>query len=317
MGGILILVAITAIWALFALILTNFGVQASTLIVAAVGGMITGAFFPKIRISLSKSGTLVFATRWMLRAGIVLYGLRLGLSQLQDVGIAGISVAVITVVSVLGVGVFLGRVFGMDKESTLLVSAGSAICGAAAILAVQSVVQARTDKVVVAVATVVVFGTLGMLIYPLALEGINNSFVQGLITGGTLHEVAHVVGAGSAMGEESANTAIIVKMIRVMLLVPVLFVLAWKKGEGDIRGSVPWFALGFIAVVGLNSIVNVPFKEVWFLLDTALLSVAMCALGIQTEVGQIKRMGPKPFLLAFTLMGVLALIGLAIIWIYA
>lgn len=305
----ILLLCLTFIWLFLTLIFSKFGLNMSVLIVAVIGGMLFSSLFPNLKTYLAPS--LPFATKWMLRGGIVLYGLRLSLSELKDIGFAGFGVALFTVTSIMIFGILFGRVLKLDKKLTILISAGSAICGAAAVLATQSILKTDTDKTIVAVATVVVFGTIGMLLYPLVLSGLEDSFVKGLIVGGALHEVAHVVGAGAALGEEVAKNAIVVKMIRVMLLVPLLFAFAFNGREG-VKNSIPWFALGFIGMICLNSLINVPFKEFWHMSDTFLLATAMSALGIQTEFKNLKKMGLKPFLLALMLMVVLALIGFGI-----
>ena len=129
---------------------------------------------------------------------------------------------------------------------------------------------------------------------------------MGLYTGATLHEVAHVVGAGNAMGAEIADGAVIVKMIRVMMLAPVLLVMSLllarrtKGGAGRAKVTIPWFAFGFLAVIGFNSLDLLPEAAVAGInsFDTFLLTMAMTALGAETSIEKFKRAGAKPFLLA-------------------
>lgn len=135
---------------------------------------------------------------------------------------------------------------------------------------------------------------------------------MGLFTGATVHEVAHVVGAGNAMGKAVADTAIIVKMIRVMMLVPVLFVIGYAvhraavSGAGDAsraKVQVPWFAVLFLVVIGFNSLGLLPGSVVGFIneFDTFLLTMAMAALGAETSIDKFRRAGAKPFVLALIL----------------
>ncbi len=135
---------------------------------------------------------------------------------------------------------------------------------------------------------------------------------MGIYAGSTLHVVAHAVGAGNAMGTEISNVAIIVKMIRVMLLVPVLLILGlWvaaraRKGDAASSGgkiAIPWFALGFLAVIGFNSFDLLPLAVVDAInyIDTFLLTMAMVALGAETSIDKFKKAGAKPFVLAFLL----------------
>ena len=257
-----------------------------------------------------------FCSKKILRLGIILYGFRLTLQDIAAVGTAGILVdAIVVAVTILG-GVMVGKWMKMDRDLTLLTSIGSGICGAAAVLGAESTIQTKPYKTAVAVATVVIFGTISMFLYPIAYRtGLLDLDPQlmGIYSGSTLHEVAHAVGAGNAMGGEIANVAIIVKMIRVMMLVPVLLILGWwvatkaekKESEGKKAGKVaiPWFALGFLAVIGFNSLDLLPAAVVdginYF--DTFLLTMAMAALGAETSIDKFKKAGAKPFVLALIL----------------
>lgn len=254
-----------------------------------------------------------FCSKKLLRLGIILYGFRLTFANVLAVGLPGIVIDTIVVtVTILG-GILIGRLLKMDRETALLTSVGSGICGAAAVLGAESTIQTKPYKSAVAVATVVIFGTLAMFIYPvLYRSGVLglDADQMGIFAGSTLHEVAHAVGAGNAMGPEVADTAVIVKMIRVMLLVPVLLILGYvaglrtAKGEGGSgKIAIPWFALGFLAVIGFNSFGLLPAGLVNAInyIDTFLLTMAMAALGAETSIDKFRKAGPKPFILAFVL----------------
>lgn len=168
-----------------------------------------------------------FCSKRVLRFGIILYGFRLTFQNVLDVGLPAILIDAIVVTLTICGGVLVGKLLKMDKDIALLASVGSGICGAAAVLGAESAIKAKPYKTAVAVSTVVIFGTLAMFVYPvLYRNGVFdlNPQQMGIYTGSTVHEVAHVVGAGNAMGPEVSNSAIIVKMIRVMMLVPVLLV---------------------------------------------------------------------------------------------
>ncbi|MDE6330891.1 MAG: YeiH family protein [Muribaculaceae bacterium] len=258
-----------------------------------------------------------FCSKKILRLGIILYGFRLTFQDIVNVGVAGIVIDVIIVtVTILG-GVFIGRMLKMDRETALLTSVGSGICGAAAVLGAESTIRTQPYKTAVAVATVVIFGTISMFLYPVAYRtGILDLTPEqmGIFSGSTLHEVAHAVGAGNAMGEDISKVTVIVKMIRVMMLVPVLLILAvWaarnmSKSGSDAKGgkgkiSIPWFAVGFLVVIGFNSFDLLPHVVVDGInyIDTFLLTMAMAALGAETSIDKFKKAGAKPFILAFTL----------------
>ena len=204
----------------------------------------------------------------------------------------------------------------MDRETALLTSIGSGICGAAAVLGAESTIRTQPYKTAVAVATVVIFGTISMFLYPVAYRSgwLDLSPQEmGIYAGSTLHEVAHAVGAGNAMGTEISDVSVIVKMIRVMLLVPVLLILGFwvaRRQKKDVNAnaekgkvSIPWFAIGFLAVIGFNSFNLLPavFVDAINYVDTFLLTMAMAALGAETSIDKFKKAGAKPFILAFCL----------------
>lgn len=288
----------------------------SPMIIGIILGMI---YANSLRMHLPDTWVpgIQFCSKKVLRLGIILYGFRLTFQDVMAVGTAGIVIDVIVVtVTIIG-GYWLGRLLRMDRDIALLTSIGSGICGAAAVLGAEATLRTKPYKTAVAVATVVIFGTLSMFLYPIAYRAgiLSLDPVQmGLFGGSTLHEVAHAVGAGNAMGGEIANITVIVKMIRVMLLVPVLLVLAlWVASRksaataegGEVAGkskiTVPWFALGFLAVIAFNSFDLLPAAVVDVInyIDTFLLTMAMAALGAETSVDKFKKAGAKPFVLAF------------------
>lgn len=264
-----------------------------------------------------------FCTKQVLRTGIVLYGFRLTFQQVMDIGLPAIVVDCIIISGTLLVGYIAGKMLKMDRDTALMTSTGSAICGAAAVLGAEPVVKCEPHKTAIAVSTVVIFGTLSMFLYPILYRaGVFDLSTQqmAIFTGSTLHEVAHVVGAGNAMDASGslhlADQATITKMIRVMLLAPVLIIMSFvlarsrsRKAQGDVkRGhiTIPWFAFGFIAVIGLNSLLGmfVPDnimaigREGINGLDNFLLTMAMTALGAETSFDKFKQTGAKPFYLA-------------------
>lgn len=266
---------------------------------------------------------ILFSSKQLLRLGIILYGFRLTFQNIVDVGLSAILADVIVVVVTIVGGVLVGRLLKMDKDVALLTSVGSGICGAAAILGAEATIKSKPYKTAVAVSTVVIFGTISMFLYPVFYRNGMMDLTpgqMGLYTGATLHEVAHVVGAGNAMGKEISDVAIIVKMIRVIMLVPALLVISYlvslaktklkgmaggeeEAGAGKI--AVPWFALGFLAVIGFNSLDLLPSGVIDFInnLDTFLLTMAMTALGAETNIEKFKKAGARPFVLALILYG--------------
>lgn len=313
----LLLVLVLALGSLHAATLPWFSqLGLSALTIAIVGGMLLGnTLYP--RLATHGHQGVSFAKGQILRLGIILFGFKLTFQDIAAVGISGILIDACVLSSTFALAYWLGRrKLGLDEQSVILIGAGSSICGAAAILATEPVVKAHAEKVAVAVATVVVFGTLAMFLYPLLFAltqalGVSE-FAYGVFTGSTVHEVAQAVAAGRAVSELAANSAVITKMIRVMMLAPFLLLLStWlgrrqQAGSGETRRiTIPWFALGFLAMAGFNSLHWLP--QAWvaqlIALDNLLLAMAMGALGLTTHFSAIRRAGTKPMLLASALFG--------------
>ena len=274
-----------------------------------------------------------FCSKRVLRTGIIFYGFRLTFQDVASVGLPAVVMDAVIVCGTIGLGLLVGRLLRIDRDIALLTSCGSAVCGAAAVLGVDGAIRPHPYKTAVAVATVVIFGTLSMFLYPVLFRvGVFQlpPELMGLFTGSTVHEVAHVVGAANAMGPEVSNNAIIVKMIRVMMLVPVLLVIAWTvarraAGVAPAAGStsakpgaritIPWFAILFLVVIGFNSLDLLPAGLVAFInqFDTFLLTMAMAALGAETSIDKFKQAGFRPFLLAAVLYVWLVLGGYGLI----
>lgn len=284
------------------------GAGFGALTLAIIIGIVLGnSLYPRVATPCD-SGVLLAKQR-LLRLGIILYGFRITVQQIADVGVSGVLIDVLVLSSTFLITCLIGiRVLKMDRETVWLIGAGSSICGAAAVLASEPVIKAAPSKVAVAVATVVLFGTVGIVLYPFLWTLLPQVSAQhfGVFTGSTLHEVAQVVAAGHAMGAETENTAVIAKMLRVMMLAPFLLILgSWlqrqrshqRQAQQPIR--FPWFALLFIVVALFNSLHLLPPPVVAGLnqLANLLLAMAMAALGLTTRFGALKQAGVKPLLL--------------------
>lgn len=297
----------------------------SPLIVGIVLGML---YANSLRDHLPETWTpgIKFCTKQILRWGIILYGFRLTFQQVLAIGAPAIIMDVIIICGTMLIGILAGKWLKMDSDQTLMVSTGSAICGAAAVLGAEPVVKCAPHKTAIAVSTVVIFGTIAMFLYPILYRsGIFELSNQqmAVYAGSTLHEVAHVVGAGNAMdptGELSiADQATITKMIRVMLLAPVLVIMGLvlsKKRSDKTSGAkkektkitIPWFAFGFLLVIGINSLLHqwtaIPADTLTSALagmtslDNFMLTMAMTAFGAETGIDKFRQAGAKPFILA-------------------
>lgn len=265
---------------------------------------------PFLRLTPACDTGITFAKTRLLRLGIILYGFHITFQQIFSVGWTGFAADAAVVICTFVLALVLGRrLLKLDTASCVLIGAGSAICGAAAILATDSVIRGQAHKVSIAVATVVVFGTLGMFLYPLLYQLLPLSDTAfGIYLGSTVHEVAQVMAAGQAVNENVAATAIITKMLRVMLLAPFLLLLSRLPALTGRRNAqnrsgpsmIPWFALLFIAVSGIHSTRLLPDALTGELAraSTMLLAMAMAALGLHTRLTSIRQAGLKPLLLA-------------------
>ncbi len=295
-------------------VMSGLGLGALTLAII-VGILLGNTVYPLLHPQCDEG--VQFAKQKLLRLGIILYGFRLTFQQVMDVGLSGVIVDVVMLSSTFLIASYMGsRLLGIDRQTAWLIGAGSSICGAAAVLATAPVVKAESSKVAVAVATVVIFGTAGIFLYPWIwhhfaplIPGISATQF-GVYTGSTMHEVAQVVAAGHAVSPETENAAVIAKMLRVMMLAPFLLVLSIfisrgtaESGASAQRIVFPWFALMFIVVALFNSFHLLPLPLVAAVnsLDNVLLAMAMAALGLSTRISQLVKAGTRPFVLGLLL----------------
>lgn len=312
---------------------------AATAFAILIGAVLSPVFF-KYQHPLQAG--VHFSAKKLLRLGIILYGFNVTLTELAGVGFWGILVSVIVIAAVFLISLFLGtKVFKLDQETSMLVGAGSAICGAAAVLALESSLKSDSFKGIVAVGTVVVFGLLCMFAYPIAyaagLIPVLDGNGMGVFMGATLHEVANVAGAAEmakdmaagAFSQSAANIAIIVKMMRVIMLVPFLLIVtmffakeqeheAQLDGKSHKKIQIPWFAFMFLGVIVLNTLLA-KISDVSLIGDytvanlvntgkylcTVSIVFAMAALGLQIDIKKFIQAGAKAFGLALVLCLVL------------
>jgi uncharacterized integral membrane protein (TIGR00698 family) len=255
---------------------------------------------------------VTFSVRRILRFAIILLGLQLSLAQVVSVGVVGITIIALTLVATFVFTVWLGDRFGIDYKLTQLIAAGTSICGASAVIATNAVTRASEEDVAYAVASVTVFGSASILLYP-ALAGLLQltPHAFGLWAGASIHEIAQVVAAAFQNGTEAGNFATVAKLSRVMLLAPLILVLGHiiaKNRPAMNAGSVepakrqavpqPWFVAGFVAMMLFNSLHLIPQTEKAYLVQatTFLLTVALAAMGLETDIRKLRAKGWRPLL---------------------
>jgi uncharacterized integral membrane protein (TIGR00698 family) len=294
------LAAVTAITA------AGFLPTVSPLLVAIVLGV---ALRNTVRLPATWDAGLLFSSKKLLRAGIVLMGLQLVLSDILALG-PGMLVVVVAVVVVGIAGTYLaGRLLKLSVTQSLLIASGFSICGAAAVAAADGVLDAEEEEVVTAVALVVIFGTLMIPLVPAAssLFGLDNA-QAGLWAGASIHEVAQVVAVGGMLGGGALGAAVVVKLARVLMLAPVMAVLGLfqrhSSRDSEISGRqrppiIPLFVVGFVAMAALRSTEALPAiaLEAGKMIQTFLLTAAMFALGCGVKASLLKKAGVRPFIL--------------------
>jgi uncharacterized integral membrane protein (TIGR00698 family) len=279
----------------------------SPLIIAIVLGLV---FHNTVGTPAAFRPGVVFGMRRVLRFAIILLGLQLSLAQVVEVGAAGLGIIAFTLGGTFLFTVWLGRRLAVDRKLVELIAAGTSICGASAIVATNTVTRASDEDVAYAVACVTVFGSASMLLYP-ALEGLLQltPHAFGLWAGASIHEIAQVVAAAFQNGADAGNFGTIAKLSRVMLLAPMILALGYfssgKRRADRVDPSeqqsipVPWFVLGFVAMMLFNSFDVISQADKAYLIQTTtfLLTVALAAMGLETDIRKLCAKGWKPLLI--------------------
>jgi uncharacterized integral membrane protein (TIGR00698 family) len=258
--------------------------------------------------ALAKPG-VAFSMRRLLRFAIILLGLQLTTAQLMEVGGSGLAVIAASLAATFLFTQQLGHLLGVDRKLSQLIAAGTSICGASAVIATNTVTDAPDEDVAYAVACVTVFGSFAMFIYPLLPALLHlDPHAFGLWSGASIHEIAQVVAAAFQDGRRAGEFATIAKLARVMMLAPVVIILGFfaarrtrqgGDGQSTARVPMPWFVLGFIALVFVNSLVTIPQEthNVIVVATTFLLSMALAAMGLETDIRKLHAKGLRPLLL--------------------
>ena len=321
MSGILFV----AIFAAAATFIAGLGPVKALGLSPLVIGIVMGIFYANTlhnKLPEAWESGITFSAKKILRFAIVIYGFRITFQQIMDVGMEGFLVSLIMLSTTFVLGTWLGhKIFGMEKDTSMLTASGASVCGAAAVLATEPVLKAEGHKTAIAVSMVVLFGTISMFLYPVLYSAIiepAQGFLHmtpsefGIYVGGTIHEVAQVVAVPASVPnapEVMANNAVIVKMTRVIMIAPMLIVLgiylsySAKKEGGEssaVKLVIPWFAVYFIGVAAFNSLPFMQTEEVKAIVeninmvDTFLLTMAMTALGMGTRFAKFKGLGLAP-----------------------
>ncbi|MFJ9365701.1 YeiH family protein [Nocardia sp. NPDC101769] len=251
---------------------------------------------------------LQFSAKRLLRVGVALLGLQLTFSDILGLGPAAIVVVIAIVALGIGGTMLMGRMLGLSWTQRLLIACGFSICGAAAAAAVDGVIDAEDEELVTTIALVVVFGTLLIGVIPMASNMFGlDSRTSGMWAGGAVHEVAQVVATGGAIGGAALTVAVVVKLARVVLLAPVLAIVGWQARRRDPAGAgtrnaplIPLFVIAFLvcAAIRTTGLLPTAILAPAKLVQTGLLTAAMFALGTGVRITALRRVGPRPLILA-------------------
>jgi uncharacterized integral membrane protein (TIGR00698 family) len=291
-------------WASIALHSLPAFAKISALMIAIVLGMLVrntvgvpAACAPGIRFSL----------RRILRLSIMLLGFQLSARQILDVGGKGLFIVAVTLAGAFAFTTWLGKRLGVDRKLSQLIAAGTSICGASAIVATNAVTEGTDEDVAYAIAVVTLFGSLSMLLYPVASALLQiPPHAYGVWAGASIHETAQVLAAAFQGGPVSGEVGAVSKLSRVMLLAPVVLALGWAAQRRDCETAgkkrsvpVPLFLIGFIAAIVINSsgIIPAPATKVIVLIDQFLLALSLGAMGLETSLRKVRDAGLRPLLL--------------------
>ena len=258
-----------------------------------------------------------FAAKRCLRFGVVLLGFQIAIDKFIAVGARGLLAVVVIVISVfLGVRM-AARKFGLSDSLATLLGGGFAICGATAIAAISSTRKVEERDVSYAVAIVALCGTLSVFVIPPLASLFNlDHATAGAWIGAAVHDVGQVIATASLMGPAALDSAVIVKLTRVVMLVPLVLTLSYRSGEKkSLRSSMPTFVLGFVLCAIIVNALNLPTsvinsgKE----LSKIFLSLGLFGMGLGVKWSQIKALGSRPLLVGLGAWVVCATFALGVI----
>ena len=307
----------------------------STVLIAILLGILMGnAFTPRPGMMVG----LDFAQQYILKLGIIFLGIRLSFSDFIKFGSIAIPLIIICILGVLILVKLLIKKVPISSKMSYLIAIGTSVCDATAIVATAPVINAKKSEVAYAIANITLFGVIAMLVYPYFAEWYFDGAAlnAGLFLGTSIHETSQVAAAGLIYDQqfnspETLDVATVTKLIRNTFLVILIPLFAFLYNRGELKGQnysilniFPYFVLGFIGMIIVRNLGDQLFPlssdkhEMWInligylkTLATVFLTMAMAAVGISINLGELKSMGYKPFvvgLIAAVTVGIISLI---------
>ncbi|MEW2011098.1 putative sulfate exporter family transporter [Microbacterium sp. NPDC078814] len=314
------------------------------LVGSAVPGIVLGVLLGIVR----KPGPrltpgITFASKFVLQLSVVILGLQLSIGEVARVGLESLPVMLGTLVVCLGAAWLFGRLLGVIGDVRTLIGVGTGICGASAVAAVAPVIGAVSADVAYAVSTIFLFNVAAVIVFPVVGHALGMSqHAFGLFAGTAVNDTSSVVAAASTYGSEAANDAVVVKLVRTLMIIPIsigLAALVARTGptrqpaatdEQSVAGPaparmtprralrlVPWFLVGFVTMALINSTGLIPTAAHPALsaLSTFLIAVALSAIGLSTDIRALRRAGARPLLLGALLWITVSVTSVALQWV--
>jgi uncharacterized integral membrane protein (TIGR00698 family) len=293
---------------------------------APVAGLLLGALLSTVVGARTAFATGArFAGTAVLQVAVVLLGSALSLGQIAHVGASSLPVMLGTLTVCLSLAFLLGRRLGIGRDLRTLIGVGTGICGASAIAAVSPVIRARNPDIAYAVSTIFLFNVVAVLSFPPLghLLGLDQH-AFGLFAGTAVNDTSSVIVAANTYGQEAGNYAVVIKLTRSLMIVPICLALAALTNRGTTSGPlwrraarlVPWFLIGFIVVAGINSAGLIPAGAHAPLRTTSmfLITVALTGLGLGLDAAGVRRAGFRPLLLGLLLWLAVTATSLGLQW---
>ncbi|QCX34353.1 YeiH family putative sulfate export transporter [Caloramator sp. E03] len=290
----------------------------STLIIAIIlGALIKNT----VGISEKFEGGIKFCSKKVLRIAIVLLGFKLSFSQILKIGPKAVIVILISTTSTILFTNYLGKKFNLKQNLTTLLATGMSICGAAAIAAVNSIIKSDEEDIAYSIGVVTLLGTIFMFVYPVIFKLFKmNQQIYSIWAGSSIHEVAQVVAAGFTVSNDAGTQATIVKLTRVLFIIPVTIILSLTSSKKENSKfslkniSIPYFVILFLLIVIINSTIQIPKNTLDLLVKTDgyLMTLAMAGLGLDLSIASMKKVGLKPLYLGIISSSFISLISLIV-----
>jgi len=270
----------------------------NAILLALLLGMLIGNF---IKVPQAFQSGISFTSSKQLELSILFLAFSINFTQIASLGVSSFSLIATLVLVMLLLTFYLANKAHCPGATGWLVGFGTAICGSSAIAALAPSLKKKDDDVAISMAVVNLFGSIGMLVLPLALAGLNlNTLQLGMLIGGTLHSVGNVAGAAYGLSKEVGDAAITIKLARVALLSPALIFFNFLVNRNEMNGwksyfKLPWYLWSFIAITLLGTFIQ--FPTIWLNLMETLgkitLTVAMAAIGLKVSFTQLIQSGKK------------------------